>query len=101
MEREENRLGRLKEEEDDKEEKRLSINMIPEVSALCQIDAQVDQFRWRLHDGDSPVTGPSRSLLNHRRSIPGILHSSRSNVSDAETEGLAESSNLLTEGTLF
>lgn len=39
--------------------------------------------------------------LNHRGSIPGMLHSSRSNVSDAETEGLAESSNLLAEGTLF
>lgn len=39
--------------------------------------------------------------LNHRGSIPGMLHSSRSNVSDAETESLAESSNLLAEETRF
>lgn len=44
---------------------------------------------------------PCVLVLNHRGSIPGMLHSSRSNVSDAETEGLAESTNLLAEGTLF
>lgn len=44
-------------------------------------------FSGMVHKGEMPWPRSYVPALNHRISIPGMLHSSRSNVSDAETEG--------------